>query len=134
MITGVNHFTLAVSDLSRSVRFYIDILGAHLRADWSSGAYLELGELWLCLVQSAEPVIPRSDYTHLALSCEPTHFLTFSTRISEAATLWQDNVSEGASLYFLDPDGHKLELHHGNLNSRLAHYRAHPEKGVQLYK
>ncbi|GHL45122.1 hypothetical protein ECZU28_51170 [Escherichia coli] len=26
------------------------------------------------------------------------------------AEVWKDNRSEGASYYFLDPDGHKLEL------------------------
>lgn len=34
----------------------------------------------------------------------------------------EENLSEGDSLYFLDPDGHKLELHVGSLQSRLDHY------------
>ena len=132
-ITGVNHITLAVADLPRSVSFYTEILGGQLYADWDRGAYLELGSLWLCLTQSDAPIAPRTDYTHLALSCPDSEFAALSQTIRANADLWQANQSEGLSLYFLDPDGHRLELHQGDLSSRLDHYRTHPEKGVQLY-
>ncbi|WP_127112383.1 VOC family protein [Shimia sediminis] len=130
-ITGLNHVTLAVSDLPRAIAFYRDTLGGRLAADWDSGAYLELGSLWLCL--SFGPVKPRDDYTHIALSCAPDNFATLANRIRATADLWQDNTSEGQSLYFLDPDGHRLELHVGTLQSRLSHYRTHPDKAVRLH-
>ncbi|MCK8484638.1 VOC family protein [Aliiroseovarius sp. S2029] len=132
-VTGVNHITLAVTDLPRAITFYTDLLGGRLRAEWDSGAYLELGALWLCLTLSAHPIAPRTDYSHIALSCIPADFPALVTRIQQTAQLWQDNTSEGASVYFLDPDGHKLELHQGTLDTRLEHYRAHPEKPVRLY-
>ncbi len=76
MITGVNHVTVVVADLDRSLDFWRDALGLSLRAQSSKMAYLE-----------------------------------------------------GGTLYVLDPDGHKLELHLGDLASRLAHYRkTRPEK------
>ena len=131
-VTGLNHITLAVTDLPRSVGFWRDLLGARLRADWPSGAYLELGALWLCLTRS-DTVTPGDGYSHIALTCDPAEFDALATRIRAAAPLWQDNTSEGRSLYFLDPDGHRLELHIGDLDSRLAHYRAHPDKGVTLH-
>lgn len=131
-ITGVNHITLAVGDLERSKAFYTDLLGGKLRATGEGGAYLELGSLWLCLLPSPSPVIPRGDYTHLAFSCEPDQFSDMAGKIITRAKLWQDNTSEGESLYFLDPDGHKLELHIGNLDSRLAHYRAQKDGRVTV--
>ncbi|WP_432448056.1 VOC family protein [Aliiroseovarius marinus] len=133
MITGVNHITLAVNDLPRSIWFYTDILGGTLRADWPRGAYLELGELWLCLTLSDAPIAPRNDYTHIALTCSEADFPRLSELIANHAELWQDNSSEGASLYFRDPDGHKLELHTGTLASRLDHYRAQSESRMRIH-
>ena len=49
VITGVNHITPAVRDLDRSYRFYVETLGSRPLARWSKGAYLLLGDLWLCL-------------------------------------------------------------------------------------
>lgn len=131
MITGLNHLTLAVSDLDRSVAFYRDILGATPRAAGDGMAYLSLGALWLCLEVSDE-VSPASGGTHYAFTASGPAFETLSRRVRAAAPLWKENRSEGASVYFLDPDGHRLELHDGDLESRLAHYRAHPEKGVTV--
>ncbi|WP_371171458.1 VOC family protein [Aliiroseovarius sp. 2305UL8-7] len=132
-ITGVNHITLAVTDLNRSLAFYTSCLGATLHASWARGAYLTLGDLWFCLSLNDAPVKPRTDDTHLALSCAPEDFAALSTKITQRADIWQENRSEGASLYFLDPDGHKLELHLGDLASRLHHYRQRPAKGVQVH-
>lgn len=47
-------------------------------------------------------------------------------------TVWKDNKSEGQSFYFLDPDGHKLELHVGDLASRLAQCREKPYSGMRF--
>jgi len=48
-VLGLNHITLAVADVQRSLTFYRNILGFRVRAIWAEGAYLEAGSLWLCL-------------------------------------------------------------------------------------
>jgi catechol 2,3-dioxygenase-like lactoylglutathione lyase family enzyme len=130
-ITGVNHVTLSCTALDRSIAFYRDRLGAVLRARWPDGAYLELGALWLCLARS-RAAAPAADYSHIALDVTPGSFAALQNRLADLPT-WQKNHSEGDSVYVLDPDGHKLEVHAGDLASRLAHYRAHPEKGVEIF-
>jgi len=134
-ITGLNHLTLAVTDLDRSIGFYCNLLGFRLRARGRNFAYLDAGALWLCLSPDVEArTVPHPDYTHVALSVATEDFEALAGRIRAAATIWKDNRSEGASLYFLDPDGHKLELHLGSLESRLTHYRGlSAEEGIAIY-
>lgn len=45
---------------------------------------------------------------------------------------WKQNRSEGDSFYFLDPDGHRLEAHVGDLRSRLAACRQAPYAGMRF--
>ncbi|MGY6703286.1 VOC family protein [Roseinatronobacter sp.] len=130
-LTGVNHITLVVTDLPCSVAFYRDVLGCRPRAQWARGAYLKAGGLWLCL-ELGQPAM-RADDTHIAFSCAPAEFTALAQRITTSAQQWKDNRSEGASVYFLDPDGHKLELHQGDLASRLAHFRKAPPDGFSEF-
>lgn len=133
-VRGVNHITLAVRDLRRSIHFYRELLGFDLRARWPDGAYLEAGQLWLCLsVDAAVSESVRADYTHMALDVREGDIDAFARRLQGEGGIWKENRSEGASLYILDPDGHKLELHAGSLSSRLAHYRRNPRSGMELF-
>lgn len=128
-IGSINHVTLAVSDLRRALAFYTGVLGCREHARWTRGAYLSAGDSWLCL--SLDTVQPRSDYTHLAFTMRAGDAALWRERLA-GATFWKDNRSEGESLYVLDPDGHRLELHAGDLVSRLEAVRRVPYDGMQL--
>jgi catechol 2,3-dioxygenase-like lactoylglutathione lyase family enzyme len=135
MLTGLNHLTLAVTDLQRSLAFYGDVLQLRVEATWDAGAYLSLPDLWLCLshdpLRSSEP---SADYSHYAFSLDAADFAGFVQKLKAAnVPQWRDNRSEGASFYFLDPDGHKLEIHVGDLASRLAACRQKPYAGMRFY-
>ncbi|MFE0753943.1 fosfomycin resistance glutathione transferase [Inquilinus sp. NPDC058860] len=134
MVTGINHVTLAVSDVERSFRFYVDVLGLKPLAKWSRGAYLLAGDLWFCL--SADETArssPHPDYTHIAFSV--ADFGACARRLADhGAPIWRLNRSEGASIYFLDPDGHKLEIHDGDWRTRLRSMRDDPwEAGIEFF-
>ena len=131
MLTGLNHITLAVNDLDVSLDFYTTI-GFKLRARWVKGAYLEVGDTWVCLALDP-PVTPRGDDTHLAFSTTPAGMKQLG-EVIPAESRWRHNRSEGASLYFTDPDGHKLEAHIGDLGSRLASLAEAPYEGLEIYR
>ena len=120
-ITGLNHLTLAVSDLQCSVAFYSELLGFSIRMRGASSAYLEAGTLWLALVVDANVRRgPLPEYSHFALSVAPCELRVLADRLTEAGVRrWQES-DHAESFYFLDPDGHKLELHGGDIRQRLA--------------
>ncbi|WP_252109352.1 MULTISPECIES: fosfomycin resistance glutathione transferase [unclassified Halomonas] len=129
MITGLNHITLAVSNLERSLEFYTQALGLTGHVKWDNGAYLSAGELWLCL--SVDEPDSKIDYTHIAFDVGEAEFEAFCARLeARSVTRWKENTSEGASFYLLDPDGHKLEIHVGSLRSRLTSIATKPYSGL----
>lgn len=135
MLSGMNHLTLSVRSLDHSIPFYKDTLGFRLAAKWKKGAYLELGQLWLCLTLDDKRVAhPWPEYTHYAFSVSQEDFPAFVAKLMQAGvTEWQSNTSEGSSFYFLDPDGHKLEVHVGSLMSRLQQCREHPYADMEIF-
>ncbi|WP_342322345.1 FosA family fosfomycin resistance glutathione transferase [Kosakonia sp. BYX6] len=137
MLSNLNHLTLAVSDLNRSIDFYRQLLGLKMHARWDNGAYLTCGDVWICLsVDAQRQYVPpqHSDYTHYAFSVDESDFAAFVACLQRAGVVtWKENKSEGASFYFLDPDGHKLEAHVGNLAQRLAACREKPYKGMEFF-
>jgi len=129
MITGINHITLSVKDLNSSIEFYRDVLGMNLHVYWDSGAYLTAGDTWLCL-SLGEPE-PANDYTHVAFSVGERALSDLRAKRKETGLEeWKQNTSEGESLYLLDPNGHRLELHYGTLATRLAELEKSPYKGL----
>jgi catechol 2,3-dioxygenase-like lactoylglutathione lyase family enzyme len=133
MLTGLNHLTLAVTDLARSIDFYQQQLGLRLHARWDNGAYFSCGELWLCLSVDAA-VTEKRDYTHYAFSIAASEFAGLVARLeAQGAAVWKNNKSEGESFYFLDPDGHQLEIHVGDLAQRLTACREKPYSGMVFF-
>ena len=132
MLAGLNHITVAVDSLDTSFDFYVNLLGMTPKAKWRNGAYLTFGEVWFCL--SCDKACPSQDYTHLAFDLSQDAFSDLTQRLlATGVQEWQQNTSEGDSFYFLDPNGHKLELHIGNLNSRLESLRQKPYQALVLY-
>ncbi len=129
MITGVNHITFAVRDLQSSIAFYRDLLGMKLHVVWDAGAYLTAGDTWLCL--SLGQSHPAKDYTHVAFSVNEEELRRLRTALKQAGVVeWKENASEGESIYVLDPNGHRLELHCGTLATRLAELQSVPYNGL----
>jgi glutathione S-transferase fosA5 len=135
MLKGLNHLTLSVSCLETSFNFYTQILGCKPLARWKQGAYLLAGDLWLCLCFNPNLNNSKaSDYTHIAFSVSPESLEAYRQNIKQLKLkLWQENTSEGDSLYILDPDNYKLELHVGDWQTRLAAIKQNPYEDIIFF-
>lgn len=123
-IKNVNHITLACTDIEKSFAFYRDVLGFKPLVKWDKGAYFLVGDSWFCLNVDSNRE-PNQCYTHYAFTVDYNDFDEMSDRIiSSSAYVFKDNTSPGESLYFLDPDDHKLEIHVGNWETRVKAKKA----------
>jgi glutathione S-transferase fosA5 len=120
-IAGINHVTLAIRDLEQSLAFYSSLLGFEVRMRRGHSAYLEAGSLWLALVVDENVRSgPLPEYTHVALSVSKEGLPILKEKLLKAGVVeWQES-ERADSFYFLDLDGHKLELHSGTLAERLS--------------
>jgi catechol 2,3-dioxygenase-like lactoylglutathione lyase family enzyme len=123
MINALNHITLAVKDIDKSFEFYRNVLELTPLVKWDNGAYFLAGHkdngFWFCLNKD-DARIPNLCYTHYAFSVLKEDFDKMSAKIiSSGAVIFKENTSPGKSLYFFDPDGHKLEIHTGSWQERI---------------
>ncbi len=135
MIKGINHITLSIKDVQESFNFYVQVLGFRPVARWTTGAYLLAGDTWIAIVLD-EHVRERAlpEYTHVAFTVSDEDWQSLSQRIRQSgAEIWQDNWSEGASLYFLDPNGHKLEIHVSDLETRIRTTKEDPWDDIEFF-
>jgi catechol 2,3-dioxygenase-like lactoylglutathione lyase family enzyme len=135
MITGLNHVTLSIKDVEASFAFYIQVLGLEPVAKWPKGAYLLAGDVWIALILDEHlRKEPLPEYSHIAFTVSPQDFEPMCRRIRQAGTqIWQENWTEGDSLYFVDPNGHKLEIHASDLKARIKTARERPWEGLEFF-
>lgn len=124
-IKGLGHFGLSVSDLEASIGFYSRVLGLDLIERRERDAFFRVGEGdVLALIQypggkerfDAE-IRPRNKgkaFTHFGLMAgAESAVFDFQTYLeSRGVEIVKPAYSrwDGASLYFLDPDGYTLEF------------------------
>lgn len=123
-IKGICHFGLSVADLDESIAFYCDVLGLEMSERRDKDAFLPIGDHdVMALIQypggaerfdlEMRPKNWGKAFTHFGLAADSAlevfafqdHLKACGVKIvKEAYERW-----DGASLYFLDPNGYTLE-------------------------
>ncbi|MBW4499107.1 MAG: VOC family protein [Scytonema hyalinum WJT4-NPBG1] len=135
MITGINHINISVKDLEESFKFYQEVLGFKPIAKWKKGAYFLAGDLWFCIFEDENTRhSPLKEYTHIAFTVCEQDFEKISDRMKNSqAKIWQENTSQGAFVYFTDPNHHKLEIHASDLATRIKTAKENPYEGMKFF-
>ncbi len=116
----LEHVNLTVSDLDRSIAFYSDLLDLHVRwkgliDDSRLGAHVGDDRCYLALFQATTDGDVDHDYTRPGLN----HFGFVVDDLEDArrrltelgATIHLEaDYEPGRRIYFMDPDGHEVEL------------------------
>jgi catechol 2,3-dioxygenase-like lactoylglutathione lyase family enzyme len=116
---GVVHFSLPVTDLERSARFYGDLLGMKIIQKTPRMVFLKCGEDYLILAKDTPVKYDSLEQTpvHHAFKVAAEDFDPAVEFLKQSGVKIfhiedrRDGVFWGRQAYFLDPDGNKLEIH-----------------------
>jgi len=116
---GVAHFSIPVSNLAASTKFYSDVVGCTLlHTDGKRHSFMDAGGTCILLCAESGPINPkeRKDLVHHAFIVPPDqlksmkqHLATHNVEIVEEEDRDGGTVN-GPRLYFRDPDGTRLEF------------------------
>ena len=119
-IKGVAHFSIPVSDIAKSTRFYTEIVGCRHLATVGGGtlAFLDAGGVCLILVKHDPPINPKLDDSggvHHSFIVDSSAYRSAldHLRRNDVEVFFEEDrrggVVNGPRAYFRDPDGTVLE-------------------------
>ncbi|HSW75895.1 MAG TPA: FosX/FosE/FosI family fosfomycin resistance hydrolase [Candidatus Saccharimonadales bacterium] len=129
-IKGLSHITFICKDLEKAAHMFKHIFGAE--EVYSSGdktfsiskeRFFKVAGLWIALMEGSSV---EKTYNHIAFQVDIEDLPELEERVrSLGLTILPGRKrenAEGDSLYFYDYDNHLLELHTGDLDTRLEYY------------
>jgi len=119
-LEGIDHVALSVRDVERSAQWYIDVLGFERRHEgmWDGiPVFIGKGTTSLALFPTKSNERSKSSaggevrMLHLALRANRENFLAAQEELKCRGIKFEFQDHEiSQSIYFRDPDGHKLEI------------------------
>ena len=119
-LQGIDHVALAVRDIERSVKWYIEVLGfERLHQEMWNGipTFIGKGNTGIALfpasshTRSPSPARRNIRMLHLAFRADRKNFLAAHEELTRRGSKFEFQDHEiSHSIYFHDPDGHELEI------------------------
>jgi catechol-2,3-dioxygenase len=119
-LEGLDHVALAVTDVERSAKWYLEVLGFERRHEgmWKGvPVFIGLGQTALALFPAkmedakSSPARAATRILHFALRADRQNFLAAQRGLTSRGIAFQfEDHGISHSIYFRDPDGHQLEI------------------------
>lgn len=108
---GIDHIVLHCKDVTRSKKFYTEILGMTVYRDGSGQVFMHAGKQGVALFEATgEAPDAGSDMNHLALNVAHGTYKTLKAELERHGVAVNGRPGEDRCIYFRDPDGHRLQL------------------------
>ena len=117
--SGILHFTIGVTDLERSRKFYEEVLGCTYWRQNDTTVFMKAGEDYFVLSRTGyhqPPNKPGDSLIHHAFIVESADFDAAMAHLEQQGVdilLYEDEGHRsfsGQHVYFLDPDGNGIEI------------------------
>ena len=136
--SGVDHVVLHCSDVERSKTFYTEILGMSVSREDDRRVFLQAGgqgmRVALFKKEGDAPLTIGNDLNHLAFNVAGGTYEGLKAELESLGVAVSDRPGNNRSIFFNDPDGHRLQLIfkplRRSLTGRAAH-AARPRRRVQ---
>ena len=122
-IKGIAHFSIPVSDVDRSTKFYTEIVGCKLlnKTPDKGITFLDAGGVCVLLIKRPAPIIKgpldMSDGVHHAFTVDAAEYQAVDGLRAKGVDVFLEEDRRGGTIdgpraYFRDPDGNTLEFIH----------------------
>ena len=115
---------LVVTDIEKSKKFYLDVLGASLYGEYGgTSVVLNFNGAWLLIVTGGEPTKDKPDVTFDPPKSQTQVSHSFTIRVKDCQKSYEILKARGAEFltppvnwgyeiraFFRDPDGHLFEI------------------------
>jgi len=110
--SGIDHIVLHVNDVERAKKFYTEILGMTVYRENERQAFLHAGQQGVALFEKrgGAPLTAGNDLNHLALNVATGTYEVLKAELEKSGVTVSGRPGEDRCIYFLDPDGHRLQL------------------------
>ena len=118
-LEGLDHIALAVSDVERSVQWYVEVLGLERQHEGAWGGipkFVGKGASGIAFFPASDPAgslgKPRPvRMLHFALRADRGNFRRAQDELKQRGIAFHfEDHGIAHSIYFRDPDGHELEI------------------------
>lgn len=117
-LEGIDHIAMAVPDVEKTAQWYIEVLGFETRFQdvWGGHpTFIGLGTTAIALfpgqAQQVKHGEKRVGFLHLAFRADAKQFAAAQEELKKRDIRFEFQDHEVShSIYFLDPDGYRLEI------------------------